>query len=626
MGIPPDDWDWLPQPPTPSTGDQFDRESNASIDPFYDISPHREDNGNNDMSHQRPFLQAVISGDINTTKSMLDEALNSDESIDLSELSTALVTAAARGYLEIVQLLLECGADDERGIMKAISTGQLNSVRTIVDHIGYRPGTLSRAVEKGKYKSIEDIYDFLLTRGAHLNEMGDGYGPPLLNAARAGNSTAFTYLVDKGADLELAFTVAKQQDTEPAEEEETTTKGEQANHFRMLDASRALVLVLKGGNSKQAASLTLRMGASVKDAMIIAAEAGDKEVVRKLVYMDSGALDPACKTAEQAEEWDTAALLREVTEQCENSSCLKIASWKEMLGLRFRFKTQCLKMKSVAENLSSITNEETESITALVSDHRRAFSGAMRVLKQLSLLRRPGSMETALAYLCLARAIVDLLESKTHVSYSTEFRESIFLLLKSMDSAALESLCPQSGMSRHSLIYIQAVKAAWKDAFDQDLSSSPSCDNLQRMQELTAKLIINLNEFIEHGSLEPTHISKEERPTSDSSQPETRPLQSQKSPTRACVSDSDDRPFNWSCWPPPVHSSSSSSIGDPTHRSDFLSEAKSSPDHSVKWPAFKLLERKSRRNDTVRAAILKVVTGHLFVIMMTFVYGKYSCI
>ncbi|KAI5791316.1 ankyrin repeat protein, partial [Pyronema domesticum] len=91
------------------------------------------------------------------------------------EFRNALYVAASRGHEEIVQLLVERGADIESK-----------------DWYGSRP--ISAAVSYDHY----NIVNFLVEKGADKNDMGE---TALLAVARSGREMALRFLMDYGADI-----------------------------------------------------------------------------------------------------------------------------------------------------------------------------------------------------------------------------------------------------------------------------------------------------------------------------------------------------------------------------------------------------------------------------------------
>ncbi|KAI0272290.1 ankyrin repeat-containing domain protein [Gloeopeniophorella convolvens] len=126
---------------------------------------------------------------------------------------STLQDAVSDGNRDIVQLLLDRGADvnELRGsygsaLERAVSNGNLDVVQVLLDHGAdanvngstYKGGALQKAVSNGNL----DIVRLLLNHGADVNIKGGVYGDDVLReAASKGNRDIVQLLLDHGADV-----------------------------------------------------------------------------------------------------------------------------------------------------------------------------------------------------------------------------------------------------------------------------------------------------------------------------------------------------------------------------------------------------------------------------------------
>jgi ankyrin repeat protein len=121
---------------------------------------------------------------------------------------TVLVVASVRGNVELVELLLETGAEfDETDFAAVIanSKGNVQLVQSFLDHgadVNLAPDTspghtpLMEAAETGDI----EVGKLLLANGAEIN-MGDAFGDPAVNVAAFNGQLEFTkMLIEMGAD------------------------------------------------------------------------------------------------------------------------------------------------------------------------------------------------------------------------------------------------------------------------------------------------------------------------------------------------------------------------------------------------------------------------------------------
>ena len=127
-----------------------------------------------------PLIAASHLGNLTSVQSLLDEGEDKDETYKHGR--TAMWYAARKGYLDIVQLLVEQGADME------------------MDESNYKEGTpLWIASHRGHL----DLVRYLVEQGAGKNSRGGEYGDTCLGtAAYKGFLPVVSYLVEQGSDIE----------------------------------------------------------------------------------------------------------------------------------------------------------------------------------------------------------------------------------------------------------------------------------------------------------------------------------------------------------------------------------------------------------------------------------------
>ena len=126
------------------------------------------------------FHTAAKDGDIATVREMI---LNNVVAVDVGHNGTALILAAEKGHIQIVQFLLEHGAN--------INHTSLNN---------------STALNRAVLKNQQAVVDLLVSQGADLT-IGNYNGDPVLSiAAGAGNTQMVQQLLASGAPIDFVNT------------------------------------------------------------------------------------------------------------------------------------------------------------------------------------------------------------------------------------------------------------------------------------------------------------------------------------------------------------------------------------------------------------------------------------
>ena len=124
------------------------------------------------------FIKAATRGDVHTVELFLDAGMNPNVTSRKAGREPALWHAANNGRLEVMELLLDRGADlDAR------------------QNFGYT------VLMKVAFNCQADVLEFLLKRGADPNIKDESGRTPLMLAAGLGGTDVVQLLLDKGVDV-----------------------------------------------------------------------------------------------------------------------------------------------------------------------------------------------------------------------------------------------------------------------------------------------------------------------------------------------------------------------------------------------------------------------------------------
>jgi ankyrin repeat protein len=259
------------------------------------------------------LIKAADKGDPEIVEALLDSGADINARDEQNQ--TTLHKAASRGHTPIVKLLLERGADvnaknlfGETPLLVPVYRGSLDIVGALLDagaDVDARSELTGQtpllAVSSGRTKIVEA----LLEEGADVNAKGEAYHETaLMLAAIAGNTATVKALLEKGADVKAASTNGRtaMMMAEALDHAEVVkllqaagAPRETAIALLPLEAylPRYLVVNAKKGRrlSSQAALVLLSRGAEVKTdgemALLLAAMRGDVKAVSAV--LDKGA-------------------------------------------------------------------------------------------------------------------------------------------------------------------------------------------------------------------------------------------------------------------------------------------------------------------------------------------------
>ncbi|KAK3947728.1 ankyrin repeat-containing domain protein [Pseudoneurospora amorphoporcata] len=143
------------------------------------------------------------------------EDILAKEKIDINaqggDYGTALQAASARGYKEVVEMLLDKGADvNAQGgyygtaLQAASAGGYKEVVEMLLDkgaNVNAQGGGYSTALYAASARGHKEVVEMLLDKGANVNAQGGGYGTALYAASVKSHKEVVEMLLDKGADV-----------------------------------------------------------------------------------------------------------------------------------------------------------------------------------------------------------------------------------------------------------------------------------------------------------------------------------------------------------------------------------------------------------------------------------------
>ena len=163
---------------------------------------------------EKSFHAAVRARDMMAITAFLDGGINPNAKEAGDEGRTALISAAARGDLEVVNLLVQGGADvnvkDDTGytaLLHAIEANYDQVEHVLLNHPKLDPSargfngvtTLSKYVWRERKEAVQK----LLKLGADANAQDNDGDAPLHGAAQSGNVEIMDLLLAKGGDPNL---------------------------------------------------------------------------------------------------------------------------------------------------------------------------------------------------------------------------------------------------------------------------------------------------------------------------------------------------------------------------------------------------------------------------------------
>jgi ankyrin repeat protein len=123
---------------------------------------------------------------------------------------TPLFLAAMEGSLEVIEVLLEAGADidanrhDDNALCIAISRGRKEIVALLLDkgaNVNASTGSNNNAISVASSQGNKEMINLLLAKGANVNPMNAGCCAALQQASAKGHKEIVELLISRGADV-----------------------------------------------------------------------------------------------------------------------------------------------------------------------------------------------------------------------------------------------------------------------------------------------------------------------------------------------------------------------------------------------------------------------------------------
>ncbi|HUU20210.1 MAG TPA: ankyrin repeat domain-containing protein [Sedimentisphaerales bacterium] len=162
----------------------------------------------------RPIHKAAYEGDLKKVKEIIDRDPN-QINVQESEGFTPLHLASSKGHIEIVEFLLNHGADIELEIFNgetplmlaaqyARHGQQYETIKTLLEHgakVNHKDENGRTALHDAAMYSGKEVINLLISYGADVNAGDEDHCTPLHQAAMLNNIEAAKALVEHGADI-----------------------------------------------------------------------------------------------------------------------------------------------------------------------------------------------------------------------------------------------------------------------------------------------------------------------------------------------------------------------------------------------------------------------------------------
>lgn len=157
-----------------------------------------------------PLMEAASSGHVGIARILLERGAGiNTHSTEFKE--SALTLACYKGHLEMVQFLLDEGADHEHktdemhtALMEASMDGHVEVARLLLDHgaqVNMPTDSFESPLTLAACGGHTKLASLLLERGANIEEVNDEGYTPLMEAAREGHEEMVALLLAQGADI-----------------------------------------------------------------------------------------------------------------------------------------------------------------------------------------------------------------------------------------------------------------------------------------------------------------------------------------------------------------------------------------------------------------------------------------
>ncbi|KAH7388685.1 ankyrin repeat-containing domain protein [Pyrenochaeta sp. MPI-SDFR-AT-0127] len=189
--------------PITETAEDVQADASEKLSPESSRRPTAED--------RKTFFEAIACGNVEVVAAKLDLGVNVEQ--ERADEYTPLVVSIVAAEVEVMQLLLERGADVNRrvmgltpivhAVMKTHHAPQL--IQLLMDY-GASPNTTTEpdgmnALHWAAIDGMVDALDFLISKGMNLNNACSRGRTPLILAAEKGHTLIVQVLLAKGAEL-----------------------------------------------------------------------------------------------------------------------------------------------------------------------------------------------------------------------------------------------------------------------------------------------------------------------------------------------------------------------------------------------------------------------------------------
>jgi len=162
---------------------------------------------------EKPIHHAAYEGDLKKVKEIIDRDPNQINVQDAQGF-TPLHLASGKGHIEIVEFLLNHGADIELEILNGETPlmlaaqyarhGQYETIKTLLEHgamVNHKDENSRTALHNAAMYRGKEIMNLLISYGADVNARDKHQSTPLHQAAMLNNIEAAKALVEHGADI-----------------------------------------------------------------------------------------------------------------------------------------------------------------------------------------------------------------------------------------------------------------------------------------------------------------------------------------------------------------------------------------------------------------------------------------
>jgi len=159
---------------------------------------------------EKPIHNAAYEGDLKKVREIIEK---DPSQINIQDGSgwTPLHLASGKGHIEIVEYLLNHGADTElenshgeRPLWLAAKFGRYETIKTLLEHgatVNHKDKHGRAALHDAAMWSGEKVINLLISYGADVNARDEHQSTPLHQAAMLNNIEAAKALVEHGADI-----------------------------------------------------------------------------------------------------------------------------------------------------------------------------------------------------------------------------------------------------------------------------------------------------------------------------------------------------------------------------------------------------------------------------------------